>query len=133
MRAGRFGNGNDGAGHQIKDFLVFICGKPHIAIGQYPYQLASIIYHWHAADPVRFHHFQRITQRFIRRDGQRINHHSSFKPFHSRYLQGLFFNGEVFVNNTDAACLCHGDGQTMFGNGIHCCRNQRQFQLYLAG
>ena len=80
-----------------------------------------------------FHHFQRMTQRFVRRDGQRVNHHSRFKPLYRSDLQGLFFNGEIFVNNANAACLCHSNRQTMFGNRIHCRRYQRQIQRYLAG
>ena len=119
------------AGHQVGHFLVRVGGKAHIPVGQNAHQFVTCLFainNRDTANAMRFHHRQRVTQRFIRGDRQRVDHHAGFKFFHLGNFCCLFVNGKVFMHHTNAASLCHRNCQTMFGDRIHGRRHQRNLQ-----
>ena len=52
-------------------------------------------------------------------DGDRVAHHTGFEALDLRYLARLFFGGEIFVDDADAAFLGDGDRQPRLGDRIH--------------
>ena len=54
---------------------------------------------------------ERIGQRGVRADGDRIDHHAAFEALDPAHLLGLFLDAQILVNHAHAAGLGHGDGQ----------------------
>lgn len=52
-----------------------------------------------------------------------------FAAFHAVYVRRLFFDSQVFVNDTDAAFPCHRDCHLGFGNGIHARAQKRNVEF----
>jgi hypothetical protein len=65
------------------------------------------------------HQLQRIRQRRIRGDRDRIHHHAGFEFLHLRDLSRLILRIQIAVNDADAAGLRHGNGEPCFGDGVH--------------
>ena len=65
------------------------------------------------------HHAQRIGQRRIRMDGQGVDDHAGFELLDLADFEGLFFWGQIFVNDADTTGLGHGDGKAGFRYRIH--------------
>src|SRR5262249_39699836 len=63
----------------------------------------------------------------------RIDDHPAFGPFHAIDLRRLFFDGEILVDDADAAVLRHGNGQPRFGHRIHGCADERAVESNAPG
>ena len=121
-------------GHQLGHRLARIGGEAHVAVGEDADQLAGALavgafHHRHAGDAMALHQRQRVGQRRVGRDGDRVHHHAAFEALHPAHLLGLFLDGEVLVDHAHAAGLGHGDGETGFGHGVHGGGDQRNAQL----
>ncbi len=76
-------------------------------------------HHRNAGDAVALHQRQRIGERGVRRDGDRVHHHAAFELLHAADVLGLLFDGQIAVDDAHAAGLRHGDGEARLGDGVH--------------
>ena len=102
-------------GHQLGDALARIGGEAHVAVGEDADQLAgaavaAALDHRNAGDAVLLHQLERVGQRRVGVDGERVDHHAGFELLDLAHLLGLLVGLEVAVDDADAAGLRHGDG-----------------------
>ena len=62
----------------------------------------------------------------------RIDNHTAFGFFDLGNFVGLLLHGQVFMDDTDAALLRHGNGGLGLGNGIHGRTEQRHIERDIA-
>ena len=79
------------------------------------------------------HQRQRVGERRVGADGDRVHHHAEFELLDLPHLLGLLGRREIAVDDADAAGLRHGDGQPRLGDGVHGGRQDRQVELDVAG
>ena len=65
------------------------------------------------------HQRERIGERRIGPDGDRIDHHAGLELLDLADLRGLLLRLEVAVDDADAAGLRHGDRHLGLGHGVH--------------
>ena len=83
---------------------------------------------WHAGDLVAPHHIECVGDELVGRDGDRVDDHAALRALHLVDFAGLLLDGEVAVDDADAALLRHGDGQARLGHRVHGCTEQRRVQ-----
>lgn len=66
-------------------------------------------------------------------DGDRLRDHTVLGTFYLSYLCGLFADGLILLNHTDATFMCNGNGYARFGHGILACRDNGNIQLDVIG
>ena len=79
------------------------------------------------------HQRQRVGQRRVGADGQRIDHHAGFELLDLPHLRGLAVDVEIAVDDADAAGLRHGDRHARFGHGVHRRGDDRDIERDRAG
>ena len=134
--AGTFGNGNqtltrchDGGNRKIE--TVF---KTQVAVGYDTDHFA--VFNDRQAGHFAFAlraHFQNFTDQCGRCNGNGIFHHAALMALHFGNCTRLQLRSHVLMDNADATFLRHRDGQTRFGNGIHCRRKQGEVERDVAG
>ncbi len=110
--------------HQFVDGLARIVGEAHIAVGENADEFARALAigpfdHGNTGNRIALHQGERIGERCIRSNRDRVHHHAAFELLHAADLFGLLLDSEVLVDHADAARLGHGDGQTGFGDRVH--------------
>ncbi len=125
-------------GHQLGHLLARVGGKAHVAIGQDADQLAgrrgpSALHYRHAGDAVLLHQVERLRERSLGMDGERIHHHAGFEFLYLPHLRRLFVRLEIAVDDADAAGLRHGDRHVHFRDGVHRRGDDRDVDGDLAG
>ena len=120
-------------GHQLRHRLPGIGGKAHVTVGENTDQLAASgpsrrLDHRDSGDVVDLHESERIGQRRIRLDGDRIDHHAGLELFHPADLLRLLFGLKIAVDHPDAARLGHGDRHLSLGDGVHRGRDDRDVE-----
>ncbi len=127
-------HGDDLARHQIGDRLAGFGGEPDVAIGDDADQLAvAALHHRDAGDAVVGHQLQRVGQRLVGMDGDRIHHHAGFELLDLADFVGLLGDGHVAMDDAETAGLRHCDRERAFRHRIHRRRDQRNAELDLAG
>ncbi len=111
-------------GHQLGDFLPPVRGEPHVAVGEDADELAgaavaAALDHRNAGNAVVLHQGQRVGERRVRMNGDRVHHHAGFEFLDLAHLGCLHRRIEIAVNDADAAGLRHGDRHVRFGHRIH--------------
>ena len=124
---------NQVARHQVGNLGVHVRGKAHVAVGDYPRQLAVFFHNRNAGNPVPLLELHHFGQGGIGLDRDRIDHHARFKALHLPHLLGLHIGLQVLVDDPEPARLGHGDGQLRFGHRIHGRRNDGNGQHDIAG
>ena len=81
-------------GHQLGDLLPRIGGEAHVAVGEDADQLAGAplpppLDHRNAGDAVLLHQRQRVGQRRVGIDGDRVDHHAGLELLDLAHLRGL--------------------------------------------
>ena len=76
-------------GHQFGDRLAHVGGEAHVAVGQDADQLAGLavaaaLHHRNAGDVVLLHQRERVGERRVGMDGERVHHHAGFEFLHLR-------------------------------------------------
>ena len=116
-------------GHQLADRLGGVFGEAHVAVRQDADQLARILDHGDAADLVPLHQHLRVGQRGGGQDGDGVDDHAAFEPFHGADRIGLLLDAQVPVQHADAAQLRHDDRHVGFRHRVHGGRQDRDVQL----
>ena len=120
--------------HQLADPLARVAGEAHVAVGEDADELAvAVLDHRDAGDAVVGHQRQRVGQRLVGVDGDRVDHHAGLEFLDLAHLGGLLVDRQVAVDDAEAAGLRHGDRERAFGHRVHRRRDQRDAQLDLAG
>ncbi len=124
--------------HQLRNLLPRIGGKAHVAVGEDADELAwrglaAPGHHGNARYAVRLHQRQRIRERRVGSDGQRIDHHAGFEFLHLPHLGGLALGVEITMDHADAAGLRHGNRHARLGDGVHCGRDDGDVERDRAG
>ena len=71
--------------------------------------------------------------RRVRLDGDRVGDHRGLVLLHLHDLGGLLLDGEVLVDEADAARRRHGDGHARLGDGVHRRGDDRDVEGEVAG
>ena len=74
---------------------------------------------------MRRHEVERVGERRVRPDGDRIDHHAGLELLDPPDLARLLFDVEILVQDADPAGLRHGDRQPALGHGVHRRGDQR--------
>ena len=125
-------------GHQLGDLLPRVGGKAHVAVGEDADELAGVavaaaLHHRNAGDVVLLHQRERVGERRVRVDGERVHHHAGFELLDLAHLRGLLVRLEIAVDDADAAGLRHGDRHLGLGHGVHGRGDDRDVERDLAG
>ncbi|VTZ21278.1 hypothetical protein MPC1_10450002 [Methylocella tundrae] len=128
-----FPHGDQALGHQMRDRLQRIVGKTHVAIGQNAaeprrFAAGATLDHGNAGNAVAAHQRQRVGQRFVRENGDRINHHAALVALDLADLLGLLGRLEIAMDDADAAGLRQRDGELRLGHSVHRRRDDRDVQ-----
>ena len=121
-------HGDDFARHQACDFFVRIFSEARIAVGDDADDLAVLLDDWNAGKTRALFQLAQLAQRRSRSDGHGVHDHAALVFLHLRHFAGLLFNRQVAVDDADAACLGHGNGEARFGDRIHGRREQGDVQ-----
>ena len=82
-------------------------------------RLAVALDHRDAGDAVALHQSERVGERRLRADGERIHHHAGFEFLHPADVLGLFLGFQVPVDDSHATRLGHRDGEPGLGDRVH--------------
>ena len=123
--AGTFRNGNQtlAGGHDGRNRQIDTVFKTQVAVGHDTDHFA--VFNNRQTGHFAFAlcaHFQDFADQCGRRNGNGIFHHAALMALHFGNGTRLQLRRHVFMDNADAAFLSHRNGQTRFGNGIHCSR-----------
>ena len=126
------------AGHQFGDRLARIVGEAHVAIGEDADELRRLavraaLDHRNSRDRGAPHDGERVGQRRVGKDGDRIDHHAALEALDLAHFLGLVGGLEIAVDDPDAARLRHGDGEPRLGDGVHRRGDDRQVEPDRAG
>ncbi len=115
---------HDLAGHKVGHRLAWIVGEAHIAIGQNADELRGLavrpaLDHGNARDRRAAHERERIGQRRVGKDGDRINDHPALEPLDLAHLFRLIGGCKIAVDDADSARFRHGDREPRLGHGVH--------------
>ena len=122
-------------GHQLAHALAVVGRETDVAVGENADELARLavaLDHGNARNVVALHQRERVGERRLGPDGQRIDHHAGFEFLHPADLVGLLFRRQIPVDNAHAARLGHRDGEACLRDRIHGRRYQRDAELDLA-
>ena len=115
------------------DRLARIVGETHVAVGEdadQPARLAvgAALDHGNAGDRGALHQRQRVGERRVGENGDRVDHHAALEALDLAHLFGLLLGREIAVDDADAARLRHGDGEPRLGDGVHRRGKNRQIE-----
>ena len=111
-------------GHQLGDLLPGVGRKAHVAVGENADEFSGravmrALHHRHAGDGVFLHQRERVGERGLRIDSERIDHHAAFEFLDLAHLRRLLVGLEIAVDDAEAAGLRHGDRHRGLGHGVH--------------
>ena len=87
----------------------------------------------HAGNPALAGQFDKVADRGVRTDGDRILDHPRLVFLYGPHLARLLLDRHVLVNDADAALLRDGNRQPGFRDRVHGGRNERDLQLNVPG
>ena len=82
--------------------------------------------------PGRVHQVERLRQRRLGADRQRVNHHPGLELLDLADLRRLLRDGQVLVDDAEPAVLRHGDRHRRLGHRVHGGGEQGDAELDLA-
>ena len=125
-------------GHQLGHLLVRVGGKAHVAVGEDADELAghavaAALHHRDAGNVVVLHQRERVGERGVGRDGDRIHHHARFELLDLADLRRLRLGFEIAVDDAEPAGLRHGDRHLGLGHSVHGRGHDRDIERDFAG
>src|SRR5215471_818650 len=119
-------------GHHLADQLAEIFFKAQVAVGEDASETCTAG-NGQAGDAVLIHDFEGLADSDVRRNGDRVDNHARFGALHAVDFFALAVDGNVAVDNADAALPRDADGKAGFGDSIHSGRSDRYVERELAG
>ena len=129
---------HDLAGHEVRHRLARIVGEAHVAVGENAEKLRRLavrpaLDHGNAGDRGAAHERERVGERGVGKDGDRIDHHAALEPLDLAHLFRLIGGRQIAVDDADAAGFRHGDRESRLGHGVHRRGDDRQIEPNRAG
>ena len=126
------------AGHELGHRLARIVGEAHVAVGENADELRRLaivppLDHGNARNRGASHEGERVGQRRVGKDGDRIDHHPALEPLDLAHFLSLVGGREIAVDDADAARFRHGDREPRLGHGVHRRGEDRQVEANQAG
>ena len=98
----------------------FVLGdKAQVAVGDDADEGAVLVHNGQTGDTVVATEAVEFVDGGVGADGDGVFDHAGFAALDLADLRGLFLDGEVAVEDADAALAGHGDGHARFGDGVH--------------
>jgi hypothetical protein len=98
----------------------FVLGdEAQVAIGDDADEGAVLVHNGQTGDTVVATEAVEFVDGGVGADGDRVFDHAGFAALDLADLRGLFLDGEVAVEDADAALAGHGDGHARLGDGVH--------------
>ena len=121
------------AGHEVRHRLARIVGEAHVAIGENAEKLRRLAVRpalddWDPGDRGAAHERERVGERRVGKDGDRIDHHPALEPLDLAHLFRLIGRLKIAVDDADAARFRHGDCEPRLGDRVHRGGNDRQVE-----
>ena len=110
FQAGPLGHGDELLGHHGADRLLQVALEADVAVGDDADRAPVGGHHRQARDLVPLHQLQRLGQLLVGADGDRVDDHAGLGLLDLLHLQRLLGDGQVLVNDADAALARHADG-----------------------
>ena len=118
--------------HQLGNRLVRIFGKAHITVSEDSDQTAAHFHNRNARDVMRGHQRLGLRQSRGRLNRDRVDHHPRFKALYLTDGVALLLDGQVPVQDAQAAQLRHHDRHIGLGHCIHGGRQDRDIECDIA-
>ena len=116
---GAHGNGDEiFFRHHGVDELRVIFFEAEVAIGENSSE-AGTARNGQARDAVLGHDFESLAKSDVWRNGDGVDDHARFGPFHAVDFFALTVDGHVAVNDADAALARDGNGEAGFRDSVH--------------
>ena len=119
------------ARHHVGDRTIEIRLEAEIPVRQdadEPAFLAAVLGDRNARDAVLPHQLVRFAYPVARGKRDRVHDHSALGALHPIDFRRLVLDGQILVDDPDAALLGHGDGEPGLGDRIHGRAGQRNVQ-----
>ena len=113
--------------HHIDHLGVHACLEANVAARNDAHQIVATHYR-HAGDLVVQGQPQQLMHGGFRLDDDGIPNHAALELLHRPHLAGLAVYRQVLVDDSNAAFLRQGDGETGFGYRIHGRRDERNVE-----
>ena len=111
--------GEIGRSHQLADRLGWILGEADIAVGDDASQLAGRLDDRDRRDAMPLHQRQGFAERLVDLHGHRVDDHAALEALDLPDGGRLLLDGQVAMQDADAAGLRHDDRHVGFGNRVH--------------
>ena len=114
--------------HPLRDREIDAGLEAQVAVRENPEELPVRIGDGNSGDPVARHQLERFGDPLLRAHRDRIDDHAALRALDLVDLARLLLDGEVLVNDPDAAHLRHRDRQARLGDGVHRGRDERDVE-----
>ena len=118
-----------GPAHDVGDGLVDVLDEAQVAVGEQAHEVAGRIGDGHARDVVAGHHRQGFGHQRLGGERHRVDDHARLAALDLVDLGHLVVDGEVAVDDADAAGAGQRDGERGLGDGVHGRRDDRYGQF----
>ena len=118
--------------HNLVYLLVELLLEAQVAVGDDTHQVVLVVNDWYAANVVVAHHVERILHSAAAAYGDGVVDHSVLGTLHYSHLAGLCLDRHILVDNADATLASYRNGHRRLCHGVHCSRNERNVQVYVA-
>ena len=120
------------SGHHVVNELAHVGLKFHIPVGNDTDELTAVANRY-AGNLILRAQLVRLGQRMAGAQPEGICNDAVLASLHHVHLLGLLTDGHIFMDHTDAALPCQGDGHAGFRNRVHGRAHHRDIQGNLAG
>ena len=127
-----FGHRDRILGHHVPHAAIELRLEADVAAGEDADGL-SVLHHGQTREAVRVHELERVAQRGLRLDRDRIDDHAALRLLDAPDLAGLLLDGQVLVQHTEAAVTRHDERGGGLGHRVHRGVHERHPQLDVAG
>ena len=119
LEGGADGDGDEVVfGHDVADGDGGVADEAEVAVGEDADEFAAAG-DGDAGDFVAAHDFEGVGDGAVGLDGDGVDDHAGFGALDLVDFAGLGVDGEVAVDDAEAALLGHGDGHAGLGDGVH--------------
>ena len=118
--------------HHLRQPLVVVGEEAQIAAREDALEVA-VDGDRHAADLVLLHDAAGVADGFVGRQRDRVGNDAVFAALDLVHLVGLVGDGQVFVDDANAAFLCKSNRQIALGDGVHRRRDDGHIEADIAG
>jgi hypothetical protein len=115
--------------HQRRHRLVRVGDETQVAVGEDADELPVAVGDRQPGDAVALHLLERLGDRLVRRQRDRVDDHPRLAALDLVDLLGLRFDRQVLVHDPDAALLGDRDRQGGLGHGVHRGRQERDVEV----